>query len=259
MGAPGGASLTVKPRFANDLDTVKIQATCMAVRRTPATTGRRQTKRGVEPDSRGAARYHHGDLREALLQSAERLVERDGQVAFTLRACAREAGVSHAAPAHHFRDLGGLNAALAQRAFDRLTEFMDRYAASPPLAGRSRMAAIGLAYIDFALRHPGLYRLMFRCDVSLLAATYPGLRQSADACHGRLLAAVRDSLAARGEAGDAAIRARAALAWSVVHGYASLALEGHFDPDCGREPASHADRLGFAGIVLTGMQGVLGE
>lgn len=204
------------------------------------------------------ARYHHGDLREALLQSAERLVESSGDMAFTLRACAREAGVSHAAPAHHFNDLAGLNAALVQRAFDRLSAYMDRYAAVSVDAGHSRMAAIGLAYIDFALRHPGLYRLMFRCDVSGLADAYPALKSAADACHGRLLATVRESLGHSGEVDERVVQERAALAWSVVHGYASLALEGHFASECNSGAPDQANLLEFAGRVLGGLQGVFG-
>src|SRR6185503_1752884 len=70
------------------------------------------------------APYHHGDLRDALLKAAERVLERDGLPGLTLRAVAREAGVSHAAPTHHFGDLSGLLSELAAIGFRRFNEAM---------------------------------------------------------------------------------------------------------------------------------------
>lgn len=199
--------------------------------------------------------YHHGDLREALLAAAERVLERDGLERFTLRACAREAGVSHAAPAHHFGDLAGLTAALATGAFQRLSAFMDRYALEAAPEPRAMLPAMGVAYVDFALRHPGLYRLMFRIDA--LAATDPALRLAADACHGRLEQAVAAVLAVDGRTPvQAEIDEIAALAWSVVHGFASLALEGHFAGDGPARPAGGTGLLDYAGRVLLRLQPV---
>lgn len=203
------------------------------------------------------ATYHHGDLREALLAAAERVINRDGLEAFTLRACAREAGVSHAAPAHHFGDLAGLTSTLATRAFERMSALMDRYALEAAPEPRAMLPAMGVAYIDFALRHPGMYRLMFRIEA--LNAEDAVLKQAADDCHGRLTQAVRSALAEPGlEPSEDRVREVAALAWSVVHGFASLALDGHFEADCPSRPGDGIGLLDYAGKVLLQLQPVFG-
>src|SRR5215470_12173430 len=105
--------------------------------------------------------YHHGALRDALLQAAEKVLERDGLPGLTLRAVAREAGVSHAAPSHHFGDLTGLLSDLAAVGFQRFSRALLAGAggeASP------RLDAMGRAYVTFAQAHPGLFTLMFRSE-----------------------------------------------------------------------------------------------
>jgi AcrR family transcriptional regulator len=109
------------------------------------------------------APYHHGALRDALLEAAERVLERDGVAGLTLRAVAREAGVSHAAPTHHFGDLTGLLSELAAigfRQFNTAMELADAAGNSPiekALAGAK-------AYVAYAQAHPGMYGLMFRAE-----------------------------------------------------------------------------------------------
>src|SRR6266436_1763182 len=100
-----------------------------------------------------AAPYHHGSLREAMLQAAERILERDGIQGLTLRAAAREAGVSHAAPKNHFGDIRGLLSELAAVGFERFGAAMvaDAREGDPP---RARMAAIGRGYVTFARQNP---------------------------------------------------------------------------------------------------------
>lgn len=196
------------------------------------------------PAPRGR-QYHHGDLRAALLETAERQIGRDGADAFTLRACAREAGVSHAAPAHHFGDRRGLLAAVAVTSFRRLSASMDDLMAEARSQGQPVMAAIGLAYIRYALEHPELYRLMFRLRIA--ANDLPDVVEAADGCHGRLLTAVRE--AASDPADDAEVREKAALAWSCVHGFVSLALEGHLEGEAGGDVRG-PQALAFAARVL---------
>lgn len=197
--------------------------------------------------------YHHGDLREALLQAAERVINRDGLERFTLRACAREAGVSHAAPAHHFQDMVGLASTLATRAFEKLSGLMDRYAMEAVPDPRAMLPAMGVAYIDFALRHPGLYRLMFRIEA--LDAEDPVLKKAANECHDRLARAVAAVLQEGSHpAPEAHVREMAALAWSVVHGFASLALDGHFEADRPAHPGGGTTLLDYAGRVLLHLQ-----
>src|SRR6476660_1477365 len=105
--------------------------------------------------------YHHGALREALLQAAERVLERDGLSGLTLRAVAREAGVSHAAPTHHFGDLTGLLSEVAAIGFRQFNTAMVAARASETLPPMKALAG-AKAYVAYAQAHPGMYGLMFR-------------------------------------------------------------------------------------------------
>jgi len=94
--------------------------------------------------------YHHGTLRTALLEAAEAILDRDGIGALTLRAAAREAGVSHAAPTHHFGDLSGLLTALAASGFVRFRAHLQaEVVAAGPDPG-ARLIALGRGYVGFA-------------------------------------------------------------------------------------------------------------
>jgi len=104
--------------------------------------------------------YHHGALREALLTAAETIIRRDGLPALTLRAAAREAGVSHAAPSHHFGDLPGLLTELAAAGFARFAAQLREINASPD---HKRWDG-ARAYVAFAEANPALFQLMFRSD-----------------------------------------------------------------------------------------------
>ncbi|HUN49862.1 MAG TPA: TetR-like C-terminal domain-containing protein [Candidatus Sulfotelmatobacter sp.] len=172
------------------------------------------------------ATYHHGDLRAALLGAAETILERDGIQALTLRAAARAAGVSHAAPAHHFDDLTGLLSELAAVGFVR---FGVRVAAATAAAAggpRSRLQAMGRAYVAFARAHPGLFQLMFRSE--RLDATRPALRDGLAAAG----QALRRAVAARASRAlsPGQVAAEAAAAWSLAHGFAVLLLDGRLRP-----------------------------
>jgi AcrR family transcriptional regulator len=126
----------------------------------------------------GEAPYHHGDLHDALLQAAERVLERDGIAGLTLRAVAREAGVSHAAPTHHFGDLTGLLSELAAIGFRRFNAAMIAARASETHPLMKAMAN-AKAYVAYAQAHPGMYSLMFRSE--RLDMTRPSLHEAATA------------------------------------------------------------------------------
>jgi AcrR family transcriptional regulator len=169
--------------------------------------------------------YHHGDLKAALLAEAETILERDGIQALTLRAAARAAGVSHAAPTNHFGDLTGLLSELAAVGFNRFSAALMAAMAAPIKAdgddNRTRSNAMGAAYVRFARRHPGLFVLMFRSE--RLDAARPALRDAIDAAR----------LALRAASGEPAqalpprqMAAQAAARWSLVHGFAMLLLDG---------------------------------
>jgi AcrR family transcriptional regulator len=105
--------------------------------------------------------YHHGDLRRALLDVALRLVEESDPGHLSLRAIARKAGVSRAAPYHHFADREALLAAVATEGFRALRAAMAKRLSSMERDPLQRMQEMGVAYVLFAVRHPQLYRLMF--------------------------------------------------------------------------------------------------
>lgn len=154
--------------------------------------------------------YHHGDLRRALLEAAAAMVAADGVQATSLRAVARRAGVSHAAPAHHFGDKAGLLAALAAEGHERLAE---------RLAGCADLRAAGAAYLALASELPGHFAVMTRCDLAD-PQDHPELASAGARSFGELMRLARQ---AAGEADAAAV---ADLAWAAAHGLAVLAAAG---------------------------------
>src|SRR6185437_10986612 len=111
-----------------------------------------RSRRGGRGSRQADTPYHHGALRDALLQAAERVLERDGLAGLTLRAVAREAGVSHAAPTHHFGDLAGLVSELAAIGFRQFNAAM---AAASASGDTDRGTARAKAYVGYAQAHPG--------------------------------------------------------------------------------------------------------
>ena len=195
--------------------------------------------------------YHHGDLRGALLTAAEKLLERDGLAGLTLRAVAREAGVSHAAPMHHFGDLSGLVSELAAIGFRDFNATMMAAAATGTTPAESGLAR-ARAYLAYARTRPGMYRLMFRTE--WLDMTRPALRDAADASFAGLAAAV-GARHTGNIATDALTLEQAALiarTWSVVHGYTMLMLDGRLTDILSRLPAgTDAEALFMEMLKLT--------
>src|SRR5690349_17146791 len=126
-------------------------------RRPAAASRAAQPKRSPRTRGGEATPYHHGALREALLKAAETVLRRDGLAGLTLRAVAREAGVSHAAPTHHFGDLTGLLSELAAIGFQRFGAAMQAAVAAAPPAERGLASAH--AYVAYAEANPGMYGL----------------------------------------------------------------------------------------------------
>ncbi|HSG88222.1 MAG TPA: TetR/AcrR family transcriptional regulator [Pseudomonadales bacterium] len=181
--------------------------------------------------------YHHGDLRSALLDAGEAVLAERGAAGFTLRECARRAGVSHAAPAHHFGDVSGLLSEIGARGFERLVAAVrhERSAASAEDLDAQMIATVR-AYVNFARAEPQMFRVMFRCD--LLDPTNPVLLAAAKETFAELTSAI---LQQRGEAAIGADELDAALGmerliedilvgWCHIHGLAHLLIEGQLDP-----------------------------
>ncbi len=186
------------------------------------------------------ASYHHGDLRNALIEAAQALLAERGVDGFTLRECARRAGVSHGAPAHHFGDVTGLLSAVAARGFQRLSDTMARYAEAAGGDARARLLASGLAYIDCALEYPATFQLMFRC-----ALTDPGrefLGSTADAAYKALAAGLRAAHPRFRDTPEADLLPDLLLRWSAVHGLVTLILEGQLDAQLGKRTRAQFGR-----------------
>ena len=197
-----------------------------ARRRTARTTAERPVSRRRRPA--GETPYHHGDLHDALLAAAERVLERDGLPGLTLRAVAREAGVSHAAPTHHFGDLTGLLSELAAIGFRRFNEAMVAAGNTETLLVMKALAR-AKAYVAYAQAQPGMYGLMFRTE--RLDMKRPSLHEAATASFQGLATAVSLSRNEKltGEALETLSLDQAAAiarAWSLVHGFTTLLLDG---------------------------------
>jgi AcrR family transcriptional regulator len=166
--------------------------------------------------------YHHGDLKRALTSAALSLVAERGPKGFTLTEAARRAGVSAAAPYRHFTDKAGLLATVAEQGFLDLHGALAAGAdAAPGLT--DKLTEIGRAYVRWAVGHPDQYRVMFGADTD--KARHPSLAVAAGQAFGDLLDAIAACQAAgllRGEQP----REVAGPLWSLVHGIASLAIEG---------------------------------
>jgi AcrR family transcriptional regulator len=169
-------------------------------------------------------RYHHGDLRRALLGASLEIIEKKGVSRLTLRDVARRVGVSHAAPKHHFGDLRGLHCAIAEEGYRELRVHMARARDSRPDASPIQaFKLVGMAYVDFAARHPGHFRAMFQPEVAD-RSDQPSLQRAAEAAYELLLDAVRTAQEA-GEVRAHETRDLALGAWSMVHGLAALAVD----------------------------------
>ncbi len=175
--------------------------------------------------------YHHGDLRAVILTAAARLVAQRGADAVSLRELAREAGVSHAAPAHHFTDRRGLFTALAAEGFRLLAQAL--------VEARPLFVDAATAYFGFAIGHPGHYAVMF--DTSRLDNDDPELTAAAAAAAAELSAGV-DSLTDPKALADP--RGAQIAAWSLVHGFATLWLNHAFGAETSaQDPTVVVERI----------------
>ncbi len=177
--------------------------------------------------------YHHGDLRRALLDAARQLAEERGIDGFTLREVARRAGVSHAAPYHHFADKTALVEGLAIETYEHLTLVLQQACEEKEGNALDHLCAIGIAYVCFAVDHPAQFRLLTRFEVCLpptddkLMGTF-ALEPLEEAAHGAYKILTRTieegqqtQLIAEGD-----VEALALTCWASVHGLALLILDG---------------------------------
>jgi AcrR family transcriptional regulator len=169
--------------------------------------------------------YHHGDLRRALVEAGRRLLEREGSAALSLRAVAREAGVSAAAPYHHFKDRAALLYAVAHDGNVALNEAV-KAAFEGSEQGQRRIVAVGLAYVGFAMANPALYDLMF--ETTRMYDNIPDSLEAEGQLPRLLAATFGASLPARRSNMD---RHLAAIAgWAMFRGLAEVAQFQTMEP-----------------------------
>jgi AcrR family transcriptional regulator len=198
--------------------------------------------------------YHHGHLREALVDAAIALAAESGPSGVVLRAVTRQVGVSPNAAYRHFADRDALLAEVAHRAMRGLVEAMARRQESVPTDGDprqravERLEAIGRGYVDFALAQPGLFRVCFAAPPELTLGEVPAPSAAADPAPSAdgppadpfgVLNAALDDLVAVGHLPAERRPGAEVLCWSAVHGFATLHLDGPLagTPDDVREAA----------------------
>jgi AcrR family transcriptional regulator len=188
--------------------------------------------------------YHHGDLHRALIDAAVAEIDASGPVRLSLRQLARRAGVSHAAPAHHFGDKAGLFTAVAIEGFHLL-----RSSAAPAARGADGLVQSGIAYVRFAVEHRPYFEVMFRPE--LYRPDDPELRAARDDSLAVLYDAARRG-ARIDDSGD--VTGLVVAAWSAVHGFATLWLTANLADQIGDDldaaiPGLAAGFAALGGIV----------
>ncbi len=168
--------------------------------------------------------YHHGHLRPALIDAAVATLEDQGLAAMSLRGVARRAGVSHAAATYHFGDKAGLLTAVAVEGYQRLAEALQ----AEDQASRSYLE-VGVAYVRFAVTHRGYFEVMYRPE--LYHPQDPALLEARAAAATQLY---------RSDHPDADRMATGIAAWALMHGVATLWLNGNMPPPLGDDPEAIA-------------------
>jgi AcrR family transcriptional regulator len=195
--------------------------------------------------------YHHGDLRHALIEASLALIAEEGFAALTLREVARRAGVTHAAPYRHFADKEALLAAVAEEGFRtmaaQMRERMDR-----ETGPTQRLSACGVAYVLFAIQHPAHFRVMFgphftrRVDHETLA------REGGNA-FGLLVQSIIEGQKA-GELREGEPMPLALMSWSLVHGLASLLVDGQLQNMTAEGPTAEQLAVFQTGMLFEGLR-----
>lgn len=182
--------------------------------------------------------YHHGDLRRALLDSAQAILAETGRWDFSLREVARRAGVSHNAPYRHFAGKEALLAAIGVAGYEALSE-RSAVAVVELIAPADLLAALGNAYVEFGVANPALYRLMFGQALpsveGLPLALLDAIGIARNQLHGVILAGAQDGSFDVDPNDPARVGAASVAAWSLVHGLTLLTIDRLVERDIGAE------------------------
>ncbi len=174
-----------------------------------------------------ASEYHHGNLRQALIEAGVRLIQDRGSIDISLREVARAAGVSHAAPYRHFKGRNALMSGIAEVGFRHLADEMAGVVEKYPDNPRQQLIEAGVAYIRIAMESSQIFHLMFGGVVECNEENETLQQASAEAFGG--LEAIIQSGRAAGLYRRQDSEVMALSAWSLVHGYAMLASTGRLD------------------------------
>ncbi len=190
-------------------------------------------------------RYHHGDLRNALLAAAQAQLASAGPAGLSLREVARAAGVSHAAPYRHFRDRNALLLALRERGFTLLQEAMRTAVAAVPHGPEQQLVAAGIAYVRQAVRQPAMAQLIFGGVISDAAQADTAVTAE----FGNIIErGIASGVFRRRETEELAM-----VAWTSMHGLAMLVTAGMLQLDLNDERALEASVSTLASNVIYGI------
>jgi AcrR family transcriptional regulator len=195
--------------------------------------------------------YHHGDLRHALIEASLALIAEEGFAALTLREVARRAGVTHAAPYRHFADKEALLAAVAEEGFRamaaQMRERMDR-----ETGPTQRLFACGVAYVLFAIQHPAHFRVMFGPHFTR-RVDHQALAQEGGNAFGLLVQSIIEGQKA-GELREGEPMPLALMSWSLVHGLASLLVDGQLQNITAGGPTAEQLAVFQTGMLFEGLR-----
>ncbi len=168
--------------------------------------------------------FHHGDLKRVLFEKALELLDRDGVDGVTIRAVAREAGVSHGAPVNHYRDRKALLTALAQRQFETILNSVEDGLTAAPGGSNAWIEVFGKALLEFGFKYPHRYKLLWRGD--LIDLKDPDLSKVMDQVYLQLCGQIELAMPQVEFDRDTV----AVAFWSMIHGYLDMRLSGMFVP-----------------------------
>jgi len=181
-------------------------------------------------------KYHHGNLKEALIQAGLDILKEDGLESLSLRACAARAGVSHGAPKNHFANLAVLQAAIATEGFRQFAAVMRAHMADAPKDARARILASASGYVAFVEDNPDLFRLMFSMErkIDIYPDLLPTSREAYD-----VLREVAAGLSPENCENPTHPTSVETMLWAFIHGYATLKANKQFytaNAETGKDP-----------------------